>query len=135
MTDKSAKATETRVPKQLTPWTKGQSGNPAGRPKGARHKLDDLFVRALYDDFKLGGKEAIVKCREEKPDVYLNVIAKIVPKQVDVTADESLANFADGLQAVAAFLGSFTSEDSGTDHAGPVPDRPILSAGSRSQAH
>lgn len=64
-------------------WFKpGQSGNPAGKPKGARDKLDRTFVRALYRDFKENGIEAIIKTRQEKPDAYLNVIAKVLPKEI-----------------------------------------------------
>lgn len=64
-------------------WFKpGQSGNPAGKPKGARDKLDRSFVRALYKDFKANGVDAIIKTREEKPEAYLNVIAKVLPKEV-----------------------------------------------------
>jgi hypothetical protein len=106
-----------------------------GRPKGSRAKLDECFVRALYEDFKQGGKEAIQKCREDKPDVYLNVIAKVVPKQVDVTADPAVADLAAGLHAVAEFLGSFAAEASSADHARMVPDGPVLSVGARAQAH
>lgn len=118
-----------------TRFKPGQSGNPAGRPKGARGKLDQAFVEALYEDFKTGGAEAIRKCRDEKPDVYLNVIAKVVPKQVDVTADPAVADLAAGLHAVAEFLGSFAAEASSADHARLVPDGPILSVGTRAQAH
>ena len=123
--------------KQNMPWRfqPGQSGNPAGRTKGARNKLDDLFLQALYKDFKDGGVAAISACRLEKPDVYLNVIAKVLPKQIDVKGDESVANLADGLQAVAAFLGSFTAEAGGSDHAGSMSDGPILSLGARPQTH
>lgn len=119
------------------PWLfkPGHSGNPNGRPKGARQKLDELFVEALYKDFKDGGVEAIRACRAEKPDVYLNVIAKVVPKQVDLHADKSVADLADGLHAVAEFLGSFAAEASGTNHAGPVPNGPVLLAGTRTQTH
>ena len=119
----------------MTPWKPGQSGNPKGREKGARNKLDELFVRALYEDFKTGGIEAVQKCREEKPDVYLNVIAKVVPKQVDLTADESLADFASGLQAVAAFLGGLAPEEGGSHYEGPDADGSVLSSGARSKAH
>lgn len=133
----SATATVDTGAEQSKPWLfkKGQSGNPAGRPIGARTKLDELFVEALYRDFKEGGVDAIRACRTEKPDVYLNVIAKVVPKQVDLNADKSVADLADGLHAVAEFLGSFAAEASGADHARPVPDRPVLPAGARAQAH
>lgn len=121
--------------KERTQFKPGQSGNPAGRPAGSRNKLDELFVEALYKDFKEGGVEAIRACRTEKPDVYLNVIAKVVPKQVDLNADKSVADLADGLHAVAEFLGSFAAEASRTDHAGAVPNGSVLSAGSRAQTH
>jgi hypothetical protein len=74
------------------------------------------FVAALYRDFKQGGVEAIQKCREEKPDVYLNVIAKVLPRQVTVEPGNELADLADGLSAVADFLASFAE-----DGRGPLP--------------
>lgn len=134
---KGARATVDTDVEQSKPWLfkPGQSGNPAGRPVGARSKLDELFVEALYKDFKEGGVEAIRACRTEKPDVYLNVIAKVVPKQVDLNADKSVADLADGLHAVAEFLGSFAAEASRADHAGTVPNGSVLSTGTRAQTH
>lgn len=117
------------------PFKKGQSGNPAGRTKGSRHKLDECFVTALYKDFKEGGTDAIVKCRTDRPDVYLNVIAKILPKQIDVKGDQAIADLADGLSAVAAFLGAFAAEAGSADLAGIVPDGSVLPAGARAQTH
>ena len=110
-------------------------GNRAGRPKGSRHKLDKLFVECLYQDFKDNGAEAVRKCREEKPDVYLNVIAKVVPKQVELDATDAAVDFAKGLHAVAEFLEGFAAGESSADHAGPVPDGSVLPAGVRAQAH
>ena len=66
-------------------WRPGQSGNLAGRPKGSRNKLSEDFVAALYDDFQDHGSAAIAACRAEKPEVYLRVIASLLPKDVNLT--------------------------------------------------
>jgi Family of unknown function (DUF5681) len=65
-------------------WRPGQSGNLAGRPKGSRNKLSEDFVAALYDDFQEHGSAAIAACRVEKPDVYVRVIASLLPKDVQL---------------------------------------------------
>src|SRR5918998_3546498 len=46
--DAGSSMTETVQAKQCTRWPKGVSGNPAGRPKGARHKYL-LAMEALLD--------------------------------------------------------------------------------------
>jgi hypothetical protein len=56
-----------------------------GRPKGSRNKLSEDFVAALYNDFQDHGSAAIAACREEKPDVYVRVIASLLPKDVNMT--------------------------------------------------
>lgn len=60
----------------------GQSGNPAGRPKGARSKLTEQFLKAMLEDFEAHGIAAIAKVREDKPDQYLKVVAAIIPKEI-----------------------------------------------------
>lgn len=69
-------------------WQPGQSGNPAGRPKGSRNKLGEAFVEALHDDFNEHGLSVIEKVRAEKPDQYLKVIAQVIPKEVHHTVEE-----------------------------------------------
>ena len=73
------------------PFAPGQSGNPAGRPKGARSKLGEDFLKALQADFAQHGAEAIEKVRKEKPDQYLKVVASILPKEIDVGENLSAA--------------------------------------------
>ena len=62
----------------------GQSGNPQGRPKGARNKLGEQFISDLYADWQEHGVETLAKVRDEKPDQYLKVIASILPKDLNV---------------------------------------------------
>lgn len=66
------------------PWKPGQSGNPAGRPKGSRNKLGEQFVQALQTDFETHGKQAIETVRAERPHEYLKVVASLLPKQVEI---------------------------------------------------
>lgn len=96
---------------QSKPWLykPGQSGNPAGRPKGARNKLGEAFIEALYEDFQEFGKESICLVREEKTDVYIKVIASLMPKEMHVKVDpfEDLSD--EQLIARARELGTFLS--------------------------
>ena|SRR5271166_3552028 len=64
-------------------WPPGQSGNPAGRPKGARSRLGEAFLAALEDDFAEHGAGVIQHVRERDPAAYLNVVARVLPKALD----------------------------------------------------
>ena len=48
---------------QGTLWRPGHSGNPNGRPPGAKHLLSQDFVEALLKDFCEHGASAIEACR------------------------------------------------------------------------
>lgn len=83
--------------KQIEPYRfqPGQSGNPAGRPKGARSKLGEAFLAALHLDFEANGIEAIRRAREEKPDQYLKVIASLLPREVTLSFEDELGHLSD----------------------------------------
>lgn len=70
----------------------GQSGNPAGRPKGSRNKLGEDFIRALHEDFQEHGVAAIQTVRADRPHEYLKVIAGLLPKELKVTTESDLTD-------------------------------------------
>ena len=70
------------------PFEPGQSGNPAGRPKGSRNKLGEAFLADMLSDWELHGKATIETVRANKPDQYLKVVASILPKELNVRVNE-----------------------------------------------
>lgn len=75
----------------LVPFKPGQSGNPAGRPKGARSKLGEAFLKELLADWEQHGAKAIIDMREDKPADYVKVVASILPKELSGVDGEPIA--------------------------------------------
>ena len=73
-------------------FKKGEIANPAGRPKGARSKLGEAFIKDLAEHWKANGSEALAKTFEKDPGAYVRVVASLLPKDVAVSFDQSLAD-------------------------------------------
>ena len=71
----------------VAPWKPGQSGNPAGRPKGSRNRLGEEFIQDLYQHWKENGIEVLHRAAKEKPADYLKVVASILPKDIKVSLE------------------------------------------------
>ena len=48
---------------QMPPWKPGQSGNPAGRPKGSANFLAEAFKADLLAEWKRRGLEVLKKLK------------------------------------------------------------------------
>jgi Family of unknown function (DUF5681) len=66
------------------PFSPGQSGNPAGRPAGARNRLQGAFLSDLAADWEMHGAEAIRVMRIERPADYVRCVASLMPRELQI---------------------------------------------------
>jgi hypothetical protein len=53
-----------------------------GRPFGSRNRLSEIALQALGADFAEHGSAVIEQVRREKPHVYLQIVASLLPRQL-----------------------------------------------------
>lgn len=88
------------------------SGNPGGKPQGARNRLQGAFANGLAADFEEHGIKAIRDAREKDPLGYVKVVASLMPKEMALTRPmEDLTD--DELTAGIALLRSRLTESHG----------------------
>lgn len=102
------------APQNLRPaWERGHSGNPGGKPEGARNRLQSDFLHALADDFDAHGISAIKRCREETPAAYLRIIASLMPAELEVVRPLDELSDAELNAAIIAIRAIFADQDNG----------------------
>jgi hypothetical protein len=96
----------------LTQWKPGQSGNPAGKPKGAKHRLQEDFVKDVQAAWEEKGKEAITMMIADKPGDFVKMVASLMPKDItlnindnsEMTDDELTSRIRDLAAQLSPFL-------------------------------
>lgn len=94
----------------------GQSGNPAGRPKGAKQLLSEQFLSMLQEDWESHGKTAISAMRKEDPGAYVRCVASLMPKESIVKIGPLDDLSADDLRAIEQALTAAISEPAEIRH-------------------
>jgi hypothetical protein len=77
-----------------TAFKPGWSGGP-GRPPGKRNYLTEVALAALSTDFELHGAATIEEVRKTKPHVYLQIVASLLPRQLQVERTSVLGELSD----------------------------------------
>jgi hypothetical protein len=87
------------------PFEKGQSGNPAGKPKGARHKTTLLAERLMQDDAENIVNAVLNAARGGDMTAARIVIDRIVPARRDNPVSFTLPTIESAADAVKAMAG------------------------------
>jgi len=96
----------------------GQSGNPAGRPKGSRNKLAEDFLSDAYQQWQQHGPKALETMATSEPAKFCQMVASLLPKEMHIKdsalEDMSTDEIRDALARIATmrtFIGSYAAAD------------------------
>ncbi|MGY4296133.1 hypothetical protein ACVWXN_004228 [Bradyrhizobium sp. i1.4.4] len=65
-----------------TAWKPGQSGNPMGRPAGARQKIAERLIADIAEVWEACGKEVLKRLAIEEPAKLATIAYGLVPKDI-----------------------------------------------------
>lgn len=71
----------------MAKFVKGQSGNPAGKPLGTRHKLNEAFLSDLHDIWVRSGKHALERVALSEPAKLVEAVGRTLPKDVAISVE------------------------------------------------
>jgi hypothetical protein len=71
-------------------WQPGESGNPNGRPIGARGRFSQRFVADLTDAWEKHGAAALEQTAKLYPDRFVGICSHLIPKDVSVSLTAAL---------------------------------------------
>ena len=75
-------------------WKPGESGNPEGRPRGARSKFGEDFVEGYAEHWAKHGERVLDELVEKDIAAYSRIACAILPKVIELD-DETLTAIKD----------------------------------------
>ncbi len=105
------------------PFEPGQSGNPAGKPKGARHKTTILAEKLMADDAEAVVQQVVDKAKAGDMTAARLVLDRIAPPRRSRPVQfklPALSNPSDLVTALGAILGAVASGDLTPDEGSAV---------------
>jgi hypothetical protein len=91
-------------------FSKGHRGGPGRRP-GQRNRLTEIALQALTDHFNQYGEQAIHRVYVEDPVAYMNMITRLIPREMRIERTGPLHDLTD--EALAAVIEHVTAERDG----------------------
>jgi Family of unknown function (DUF5681) len=88
------------------PWPPGQSGNPAGRPRGSRSKLSESFLSDFHTVWEEEGLEAIRRCARNDPSTFVRVAASLLPHDINLNVGVNAETFVANFRQAVSLLGN-----------------------------
>ena len=115
--------TDKTVPKQLTPFKPGKSGNPSGRPKGARNKTTLAIEALLEGEADALTRQAIEMAKAGDGPALRMCLDRLAPPRKDapVCFDlPTIKSVADAVEASSALLSAVAGGDVTPDEAARI---------------
>jgi hypothetical protein len=78
------------------PWQPGQSGNPSGRPIGARQKIAEAIIADIAAEWERSGAQVLQRMAIEEPSKFAQLAAGLVPREALLTVAQRLPGNLEG---------------------------------------
>src|SRR5215475_7550117 len=115
------------------PWPPGQSGNPAGRPRGSRSKLSESFLSDFHTVWRKKALKRSGGVRRNDPSTFVRVAASLLPHDINLNVGLNAETFVANFRQAVALLGNEPSpsrrnvEVIDVDPSGPSKAQPVKS--------
>lgn len=73
-------------------FEKGKPNPGKGRPKGKGNKYVEIREQFFCALKEAGGKKFILDAAKDKPDVFLKIVASLLPKELNIDAEVNVLN-------------------------------------------
>lgn len=105
-------------------WKPGESGNPAGRPKGSRNKLSEDVLRDFCALWEASGFDKLMKVAKDDPATFVRLAVSLIPKQLELEARAAVYHIADRPLTTDEWAAKWASQPDSVD----APARPAKRA-------